>query len=241
MATIDFNGNAREAFVEESVLGAARRHKEHIGYFCGGHGLCQTCEVVVSEGKDNLSPMTEVEKAWLSQEKQTNGHRLGCQSHVAKEGTVKLQTRTEMMRWYFNRAFVEQPKEASKHPQGYVGEFLEYFGKETVMHVTAVPFVAANAGQRLIKGEFTTNTLTDALNAWSERAPEVGDFVTKSANGMGDFLGKNGGELAKSITPMVDSLFTSGKSLVDSVFKSGASATVTKEGEKPIPVQIKKV
>lgn len=115
MAKLEINGTACDAFVDESLLGAARRHKAHIGYACGGHGLCQTCEVIVESGMDALSPMNDVEMAWLTAEKQQKGHRLACQVQIKKDATIKFTTRAEKavvcstMRFWQRRRHSRQP------------------------------------------------------------------------------------------------------------------------------------
>lgn len=171
MPKLEMNGQTYEAFVDESLLAVARKNKAHIGYACGGNGLCQTCEVIVESGMDALSPMNDVEKAWLTAEKQKNGHRLACQCQIVADKPIKVLTRAEKARQVFNRAFKEQPKEPSTHPQGYVGEFFTWLGIETLSHLSAVPFVSVNVIQRVIDGKLTLQAVSDTINAANERFP----------------------------------------------------------------------
>ncbi len=267
MPKLEMNGQTYDAFVDESLLAVARKNKAHIGYACGGNGLCQTCEVIVESGMDALSPMNEVEKAWLTAEKQKNGHRLACQCQIVADKPVKVLTRAEKARLVFNRAFKEQPKEPSTHPQGYVGEFFTWLGIETLSHLSAVPFVSVNVIQRVIEGKLTLQSVSDTINAANERFPEINQIVTDVANNLpkiasdlgkglepvinstGDLL-KNisnsvsSGDLNKSIEPVVNSVSDVVKGLTDTVSKVIGSATQSASPSAqevtPVKVEIKK-
>ncbi|MDX2229300.1 MAG: 2Fe-2S iron-sulfur cluster-binding protein [Leptolyngbyaceae cyanobacterium bins.349] len=56
---------------------------------CGGYGQCGTCVVEVTEGMDNLSPKTDVEKRKLK--KKPDSYRLACQALV--NGPVSVNTK----------------------------------------------------------------------------------------------------------------------------------------------------
>jgi ferredoxin len=56
---------------------------------CGGYGQCGTCIVDVTEGIENLSPRTEVEKRKLRKKPDT--YRLACQ--VLVNGSVSVKTK----------------------------------------------------------------------------------------------------------------------------------------------------
>ncbi len=267
MPKLEMNGQTYDAFVDESLLAVARKNKAHIGYACGGNGLCQTCEVIVEGGMDALSPMNDVEKAWLTAEKQKNGHRLACQCQIVADKPIKVLTRAEKARHVFNRAFKEQPKEPSTHPQGYVGEFFTWLGIETLSHLSAVPFVSVNVIQRVIEGKLTLQAVSDTINAANERFPEINQIVTDVTNNLpkiagdlgkglepvinstGDLLKNIGnavssGDLNKSLEPVVNSVSDMVKGVTDTVSKMIGSATqstsTTAQEVTPVKVEIKK-
>jgi len=267
MPKLEMNGQTYEAFVDESLLAVARKNKAHIGYVCGGNGLCQTCEVIVESGMDALSPMNDVEKAWLTAEKQKNGHRLACQCQIVADKPIKVLTRAEKARQVFNRAFKEQPKEPSTHPQGYVGEFFTWLGIETLSHLSAVPFVSVNVIQRVIDGKLTLQAVSDTINAANERFPEINQIVTDVANNLpkiasdlgkglepvinstGDLLKNIGNavsstDLNKSLEPVVNSMSDIVKGVTDTVSKVIGSATqntsTAAQEVTPVKVEIKK-
>jgi ferredoxin/uncharacterized protein YoxC len=267
MPKLEMNGQTYEAFVDESLLAVARKNKAHIGYTCGGNGLCQTCEVIVESGMDALSPMNDVEKAWLTAEKQKNGHRLACQCQIVANKPIKVLTRAEKARQVFNRAFREQPKEPSTHPQGYVGEFFTWLGIETLSHLSAVPFVSVNVIQRVIDGKLTLQAVSDTINAANERFPEINQIVTEITsnipkiasdlgkglepviNSTGDLLKNIGNavsstDLNKSLEPVVNSVSGVVKGLTDTVAKVIGSTTQSTSASAqevtPVKVEIKK-
>ncbi len=267
MPKLEMNGQTYEAFVDESLLAVARKNKAHIGYACGGNGLCQTCEVIVESGIDALSPMNDVEKAWLTAEKQKNGHRLACQCQIVADKPIKVLTRAEKARHVFNRAFKEQPKEPSTHPQGYVGEFFTWLGIETLSHLSAVPFVSVNVIQRVIDGKLTLQSVSDTINAANERFPEINQIVTDVTNNLpkiagdlgkgfepvinstGDLLKNIGNavsstDLNKSLEPVVNSMSDIVKGVTDTVSKVIGSATqntsTAAQEVTPVKVEIKK-
>ena len=84
--------------VGQTLLKAARINHSHIGYLCGGHGVCQTCFVIVLEGAACLSPVTEVEKACLTPEQIEMGGRMACRATLAREGVIEILTRPEEVR-----------------------------------------------------------------------------------------------------------------------------------------------
>jgi len=74
----------------ESLLDIALNQDVPLHHACGGFCSCTTCEVIVVEGADKLTPMEEDEKDRLeSVGKLLPQHRLGCQARVL--GDVKVQ------------------------------------------------------------------------------------------------------------------------------------------------------
>ena len=84
--------------VGQTLLKAARINHSHVGYLCGGHGVCQTCFVIVLEGAECLSPANEVERAFLSSHQLEMGGRMSCRATIVKEGTIRILSRPEEVR-----------------------------------------------------------------------------------------------------------------------------------------------
>ena len=99
------NDEKYEANTGERLIDIARKNHTHIGYFCGGNGICQTCYVKVLEGMDLLSPLNDREKAMLSNELVNEGTRVACLATLDKLGTVKLLTAVEEVK----RTFDDKP------------------------------------------------------------------------------------------------------------------------------------
>ncbi len=95
---ITINNNQYEANQGDRLLEVARLNHEHIGYFCGGNTICQTCYVKVLEGAELLSPLSEEEKAILSENLLKAGARMACQATVEKPGTIRVVSAVEEVR-----------------------------------------------------------------------------------------------------------------------------------------------
>jgi len=87
---VTINNHSYEVKKGERLLDVARSNHEHIGYFCGGNTICQTCYVKVLEGSELLSPLSLEEKALLSESLIKEGTRMACLTTVEKEGTVRV-------------------------------------------------------------------------------------------------------------------------------------------------------
>jgi chlorosome envelope protein I len=84
-----------EAAAGQTLGKAARLNHSHVGYVCGGHGICQACYVTVQEGGERLSPLSDIEKAFLSPRQIAAGGRLACQATIAGDGTIRVFSRPE--------------------------------------------------------------------------------------------------------------------------------------------------
>jgi chlorosome envelope protein X len=92
---ITINNHQYDAKQGERLLDVARVNHEHIGYFCGGNSICQTCYVKVLEGAELLSPLSEEEKAILSENLLKAGTRMACQATVEKPGSIRIISAVE--------------------------------------------------------------------------------------------------------------------------------------------------
>ncbi|PWW81358.1 MULTISPECIES: 2Fe-2S iron-sulfur cluster-binding protein [Prosthecochloris] len=95
---IHINDMPCEAQPGDILLDVAKQNKCHIGYICGGSGVCQSCFVYVQEGMDHLSERSDVEKAFISDKLTDAGGRLACQTRIIKDGPVRILSRAEMFR-----------------------------------------------------------------------------------------------------------------------------------------------
>jgi len=84
--------------VGEKLSKVALESKSHVGYVCAGLGICQTCYVTVLEGGESLSPLSDVERAFLSEKQIAQGARLACQATVIQEGVIRVLSRPEEVR-----------------------------------------------------------------------------------------------------------------------------------------------
>lgn len=104
MAKVIINGEEYRAATGELLLDVARRNRAHIGFVCGGNGICTTCECKVLAGAEALSPLSKAETDWLPPSRLRRGYRLGCQTAVETETeTVEVITRVEE----FKRQFLD--------------------------------------------------------------------------------------------------------------------------------------
>ncbi|MCF8216394.1 MAG: DUF4332 domain-containing protein [Chlorobium sp.] len=87
-----------EATVGQTLGKAARLNHSHVGYVCGGHGICQACYVTVEEGIDQLSALSDIEKAFLSPRQIAAGGRLACQATITGEGAIRVLSRPEQVK-----------------------------------------------------------------------------------------------------------------------------------------------
>lgn len=92
---ISINDRICEAKPGDRLLDAARASHSHIGYFCGGNAICQTCYVKVLEGMELLSPVSDAEKSMLSDKLISEGNRMACQTIIEKPGTITVLTTVE--------------------------------------------------------------------------------------------------------------------------------------------------
>ena len=92
---ISINDRECSAQVGDRLLDVSRAHHSHIGYFCGGNAICQTCYVRVLEGAELLSPMSDAEKSMLSDTLIREGTRMACQTLIEKPGTIRILSEVE--------------------------------------------------------------------------------------------------------------------------------------------------
>ena len=81
---------------EETLLQAIQ--SQHIDWLhtCGGKGRCVSCRVRVVEGKENLSPRSEVENSFLQQKRLQPDERLTCQTKAAGDVAVVVPKKVRL-------------------------------------------------------------------------------------------------------------------------------------------------
>jgi ferredoxin len=88
---IRFDGERLEARAGGTVLAAAMKNGMRLMHACGAQMLCATCRVKVTEGADNLSPMSTLEKLSLRYHLSVSPRaRLACQARVL--GPVEVES-----------------------------------------------------------------------------------------------------------------------------------------------------
>ena len=69
-----------QCFRNLNLLAHAQTEEINVGSQCGGHGKCGGDRVLIIQGADRLSSLTELEKKHLSPEEICAGVRLACQA-----------------------------------------------------------------------------------------------------------------------------------------------------------------
>ena len=98
MAKLEFNDERIEAREGETLVQAARRHGSYVWFLCDGRGICQTCECRIISGDENLSEVSEFERASLGEKRRRRRYRLGCQARLVGSGPVLVVSRAEELR-----------------------------------------------------------------------------------------------------------------------------------------------
>jgi ferredoxin len=74
-----------------TLLSAAQQAGQPLLHFCGGHGICQTCEIRVDAATAAaLSEPSAKERRWFDPSDLAAGRRLACCAQVQKDLTVTL-------------------------------------------------------------------------------------------------------------------------------------------------------
>ncbi len=96
--TLIINDIPCDALPGQTIFKAAQLNHSHVGHLCGGRGICQTCYVTVREGSNCLSPLSDIEKAFLSERQIQSGGRLACQATIEQGGNLNVLSRPEEIR-----------------------------------------------------------------------------------------------------------------------------------------------
>jgi ferredoxin len=153
MPEVIINDERFEAHEGESLMEIGRRNGAHLGFWCSGRGLCTFCECHVKEGNELLNPITGNERARLSAARLQNGSRLACRAVVeAKEGTIRVITRSEKIKRQFLRTFTATSWQASTANLFDLGSSIMQLSSD---YLSMYPYVLKSLG----KGKVTLDTL----------------------------------------------------------------------------------
>ncbi|MEI6692699.1 MAG: 2Fe-2S iron-sulfur cluster-binding protein [Chlorobium sp.] len=111
---ITINNHSYDAEKGNRLLDIARSNQEHIGYFCGGNSICQTCYIKVLEGAELLSPLSDEEKALLSDTLVQEGTRMACLTTIEKEGSIRIISLAEEVKRVFENNPLQLTEYAAK-------------------------------------------------------------------------------------------------------------------------------
>lgn len=175
--TITINNRSCEAATGERLIDVARTNHSHIGYFCGGNGICQTCYVKVLEGAELLSPLSETEKAMLSDRLIEEGTRMACLTTIEKPGTIKVLSA------------VEEVKEMFETAPHLLPAYSAIMGWESLVKIPETVSLQIN---RTLQGKF------DLAQIFSDVVKGIGDAIQLVAEA---FFGTPAGKGKSSLSP----------------------------------------
>jgi 2Fe-2S ferredoxin len=92
MAKVTFAKNSQVLEVSErlSLMDALTEAGIPVASSCGGNGVCNKCLVKILEGRENLSPETDLELDMRDIHGFEKNQRMSCQTHVL--GDIKIDT-----------------------------------------------------------------------------------------------------------------------------------------------------
>lgn len=91
MPKVTINGTVVEVPPGTTILDAALDNDIPLDHNCGGNCACSTCHVIVEEGMENISEMSEDEEDMLDTAVGlTLESRLGCQCKVTGDVKVRI-------------------------------------------------------------------------------------------------------------------------------------------------------
>jgi ferredoxin len=141
MPPITINDQTVDAEAGETLLHTARRHGAHIGFVCGGRGLCHTCECRITAGMENLSSPNEVEYHSMNKTRRIQGYRLACQTRIIGQNPIEAISTIELMRRH--AASVVAPPEGTRLESNISRLFIN-MTRFTMNDVTRLPYILWN-------------------------------------------------------------------------------------------------
>lgn len=86
------NLNNKEIFIhnkDKTLLDTIHDNGINWMHACGKKGRCTTCKVIILQGEQNITPISEIEQKYLSIKKMDIGERLSCQCNVIDDVIIK--------------------------------------------------------------------------------------------------------------------------------------------------------
>jgi uncharacterized 2Fe-2S/4Fe-4S cluster protein (DUF4445 family) len=84
------SGKSREAVQDQTLLESAEEAGINVESLCGGEGLCGTCKVIVDDGEECLSEVTDADDTLLSEDQLADGYRLSCRATVERSEDIEV-------------------------------------------------------------------------------------------------------------------------------------------------------
>ncbi len=142
MPIVIVNDEEVEAEEGENLLDIARRCAAHIGFICGGHGICMACVCHVREGAEHLSEPNSIERRGLPKMWIDRGHRVACQTHLVGPGPVEIISRPEEL-WRQLQTVIKAP-DSDEAGRG-LFDFAVNVGNITLQQWLSFPMSTINA------------------------------------------------------------------------------------------------
>ncbi|PDV99686.1 2Fe-2S iron-sulfur cluster-binding protein [Candidatus Chloroploca asiatica] len=172
MPKVIINDVEMEAKPGERLVSVARRNAAHIGFVCGGNGVCQTCQCRVLAGADQLNPPTAVELAWMPERRLAEGHRLACQASIRGQGPIEILSKAEELRR--QAVHVVQPP-ANEQWVDQLNPLVDNVLKLWVDQLSRYPFNLINAVRHAGPVRFTNPS--DDVAQWVDDTFRVGSMM----------------------------------------------------------------
>lgn len=97
MPKLTIDGKELEVSPGITILDAALDHNIELTHNCGGNCACSTCQVIIEQGMENLSPMRDDETDMLEDAPgRTPQTRLACQAQVLGDVSVKTPPKLKL-------------------------------------------------------------------------------------------------------------------------------------------------
>jgi len=84
-------GKRLEITVGRTLLEAAKETGLDIQSLCGGRGICGKCRIILRDGMNHISQVSDAERRSLSESEMKNGFRLACQAVIKDQRTIVVE------------------------------------------------------------------------------------------------------------------------------------------------------
>jgi len=110
---VTFQPSGNSGYVEEgkSLREASLELGVDLESICGGRGVCGKCKVRVGPGTENLSPLTDSERKYLTTQQELEGYRLACQAHIHGDVVVFIPEESRARKQVVRKAATERAVE----------------------------------------------------------------------------------------------------------------------------------